>query len=123
MSRDGEIVGLKASNNGRSCESHECCGENLSADDLICFRFCVLDFEDGPEEAIKAVRIRDGTESCVVGFLPRNIVKSRKAKFIDKFAQVIELYEYSENRTKIGKSNRNLGIASFRLLEDIPKME
>ena len=38
-------------------------------------------------------------------------------------AQVIELYEYSENRTKRGKSHRNLGMASFRLLEDIPKME
>lgn len=123
MSSDGEIIGLKASNNGRLCESHECCGENLSADDLIRFRFCVLDFEDGTEEAIKAVRIRDGTESCVVGFLSRNIVKSRKDTFIDKFAQVIELYEYSENRTKRGKSQRNLGMASFRLLEEIPKME
>jgi len=46
---------LKASNNGRSCESHECCGENISADVLIRFRFFVLDFEDGPEKAIKAV--------------------------------------------------------------------
>ena len=49
--RDGEIVGLKSSNNGRSCESHECCGESLSTDDLIHFRFCVLDFEDAPVSA------------------------------------------------------------------------
>ena len=97
MSRDGEIVGLKASNNGRSCESHECCGEFISADDLIRIRRCVLNFEDGPEATIEAVRIRDGTESYVVGFLLRNIVKSRKDKFIDEFAQVIELYEHSEN--------------------------
>lgn len=123
MIRDGELIGLRASTNGRSCESHVCCGEHLSADDLIRFKFCVLEFEYGIEEAVKAVRIRDGTESCVVGFLPRNIVASSKNKFLDKFAQVIELYEYSENRTKRRKSHKNLGIASFRLLDDIPTLE
>ena len=84
---------------------------NLSADDLFCFRFFVLDFEDGPEEAIKAVWIQDCTEFCVVGLPPRNIVKSRKYKFIDKLAQVIELYEYS--KTEQSKEiHRNLGMAS-----------
>ena len=70
MCRDGEIVGLKSATNGRSCESHECCGEYLSEDDLICFKYCILEFDGEVEEEVKAVRIRDGTQSCVVGFLP-----------------------------------------------------
>ena len=123
MIHDGDIVCFIALNKGRSCESHECCWENLSADDLICFSFCVLDYEYGAKEAIKSVWIWIGTESCLVGFLPRNIVKSRKDTFIDKFSQVFELEENSENRTKQGKSHRNLGMATFCLLEDIPKME
>lgn len=123
MVRIGEIVGLKANTNGRSCESHDCCGESISADDLIRFRLCVLNFDHGVEEALKALRIRDGTESCVVGYLPRNVVRSRKEVFIDKFAQSIELYESSDNVTKRKKSHRNCGIASFRPLEDIRLIE
>jgi len=35
MTKDGEIVGLKEASNGRSCESHDCCGEHISPDDLV----------------------------------------------------------------------------------------
>lgn len=71
------------------------------------------------EDAIKFVRVRDGTETCTIGFLPRHIVKSRKHKFVGKFAQIIELYDESENETMRRKSYRNKGIASFRMLGDI----
>lgn len=65
MSCDGEIAGLKASSNVRSCESHESFVENLSADDIIQFRFCVLDFENGPEEAVNTVVIKT-EQTCVL---------------------------------------------------------
>jgi len=123
MERDGEIVGLHGTSNGRSCTSHACCGENLSPDDLIRFKFDVIEIEGHVEDAIKVVRIRDGAESCVVGFLPRNIVKVFKEKFVGQFAQVIELYDDSENTTMRRKSHRNKGMASFRLLQDIPEQE
>ena len=42
----------------------------------------MLDFEDGPEEALKAIQIQDGIEWCVIRFLPRNFAESRKDKFI-----------------------------------------
>jgi hypothetical protein len=103
-SRDNEIKGLNASNKRRSCESHEFCWENLSADEFNRFRLCV-DFEDGPAEAIRAVQSQDGTASCVVGFYPRNIVKRRKDKFIKKVAQVFQSYEYSANRNKVRNSS------------------
>lgn len=120
MSKDGEVVGLHGKSNGRSCASHECCGHHLLLDDLVRLRLCVVDIEGRTEEAIQVVRIRDGSESCVVGFLPRNLVRSSRMKYIDQFAQIIELYECSENSVKRRKSQRNKGMASFRLLQDIP---
>jgi hypothetical protein len=103
MSRDGEIVGLKECNNGRSCFSHSCCGEYLQLDDLICFRSSVADINGKVEEVVSVVRVREGTESCVVGFLPMNILKGSKDKFIGMFAQIIELYKCSESDYKSNK--------------------
>ena len=123
MTKEGEIVGLKGTSNGRSCVSHDCCGEHVNLDDLVRFRLSVADVDGKIEEAIHVVRIQDGTESCTIGFLPRNIVKSRKDKFIGKFAQIIELYKYSESAVKHQKSHRNKGVASFCLLDDIPQQE
>lgn len=123
MVKDGEIVGLKGISNERSCVAHACCGEHLSLDELVRFRLCIVDVDGKMEEGIAVVRIRDGSEACTVGFLPRNIVRSSKDKFNGKFAQIIELYESSECAIKRRKSNRNQGMASFRLLNDIPKSE
>lgn len=121
---DGEIVGLNGTSNGRSCASHECCGAHLVIDDLVRFRLYVADVDGKIEEAVQVIRIRDGTESCTVGFLPRNIVRSKKAaQFIGKFAQIIELYEESESEVKRRKNHLKKGVASFRLLDDIPQQE
>jgi hypothetical protein len=98
---------------------HDCCGKHVNLDGLVHFRLSVADVDDKVEEAIPVIQICDGTESRTIGFLPRNIVKSGKDKFIGKFAQIIELHEYSESEVKRRKSHRNKAIASFHLLEDI----
>ena len=123
MVKDGEIVGLKASNNGRSCEMHDCCGAHVYPDDLVRFKLACIDIDGKTEEAIKVVCVRDGTESCTVGFLPRNIVRSAKDSLVGKFAQVIELYKHSENPSMRRKGYRNCGIASYRLLKSIQEQE
>jgi hypothetical protein len=92
MAKDGEIVGLKGTSNGRSCVCHDCCGACVNLNYLIRFRLSVADVDGKIEEAIQVIRIRDGSESCTIGFLPRNIVKSGKENSIGKFAQIIELY-------------------------------
>ena len=71
--------------------------------------------------AMKAVVVRDGTELCTVGFLGKNIAALEKTRFRyqDNFAQIIELYDESDNQTKRARSNHNLGVASFRLFDDI----
>jgi len=81
---------------------------------------------DGVDQAgIKAVLILDGTELCTVGFLGESIAALKKTsdKFVNKFAQVIELYDSSENAAKRAKSHNKLGVCSFRLLEDIQIQE
>ena len=124
LTRDGEIFGINGSTNGRSCESHDCCGSRLMPDDLIRFKLTVIDTGIRKnEEAIKAVRVRDGTETCTVGFLPRSLVVCRKERFVGQFAQIIELYGMSENKTMRRKSHQNKGIASFRLLDEIQEQE
>ena len=57
MTKDGEIVGPKGTSNGRSCVSHDCCGEHVNLDDLVRFRLSVADVDGNIEEAIQVVRI------------------------------------------------------------------
>ena len=62
---DGELLGLNASSNGRSCEQHECCGKAVKPDDVIRFKLAVVEAVLGkPLEMIKAVIIKDSTELC-----------------------------------------------------------
>ena len=123
MAKDSEIVGLKGTGNGRSCISPVLCGEHVKLDDLVQLRLSVPDIDGKIEQAMQVVLIQDGTESSAIGFLPRNIVKSRKEKVIGKFVQIIELDEYSESRMKHRKSHQNKGVAYFCLLDDILQQE
>ena len=124
--KDGEIHGLFEDSNGRSCCSHECCGEHLRRDDIVRFvatRVPLENTQGASEDAVAAIRISDGTETCRVGFLPRRLTKWKNDRCIDKFAQIIELYDDMEEAVYKRKSKRCIGVASFRLLDDIPSFE
>jgi hypothetical protein len=41
MSRVGEIVVLEGEKGGRSCESHDVCGNNLDVGDLVKFKVTI----------------------------------------------------------------------------------
>ena len=95
---DGEIVGLQGTTNDRTCESHTCCGDSIKKDSVIWFKLTAVYGKTGiVEKAIKAVRISDGTELCAVAYLPQCIMKNFPDQFVGKFAQVIELYDLSDN--------------------------
>ena len=88
------------------------------------FKVVVVEENGEMETKMKVVKIRDGTESCHVGFLPRHILHgSRKEKFENQFGQVLELYKESNDMTKQRKNARLFGVASVRLLGDIQNME
>jgi hypothetical protein len=60
----------------------------------------MLEVQGGaPVEALKVLKIKDGTEGCHVGFLPRHILKgARRNEFKDAFGQVILLYRTRQSR-------------------------
>lgn len=130
---DGEMVGLHNPANGRSCVAHECCGRHLVVGDLVRFKREILRIDyAGPgaaepnfryETVLKVVVIRDGVESCHVGFLPRHVVaRSQEVNRLHgKFAQVLELYDDDDDVAHVRKkkSIRNHGMASYRLVEHI----
>jgi hypothetical protein len=98
MSRDGNIVGLKGEEGGRSCEIHDVCGNYLAVGDLVKLKVIISLFREEEEVVIKVVKIQDGNETCHVGFLPQHIVYgSRKEKLRKNYAQVLELYKDPED--------------------------
>ena len=116
--KDGEIYGLNASSNRRSCEQHQVCGKEIFPNDLVRFKFSVLEFNGEIERAIKVVQVRDGTEMCTVGYLPRHIIH-RKDRVEGKFSRIIELYSESEKSMMRKKDKLKHGVASYRFLSDI----
>jgi hypothetical protein len=130
-----KFLALKAFGNGRSCGQHDCCGMVVVPNDILHLKLPIIDgmgvgkevdSEDTmPEETIKAVHVWDGTELCTVGFLSRSIVavEKDKARYIGRFEQVIELYDHLTDKTMSLKSKRNMGVTSFRLLEDIQEQD
>jgi hypothetical protein len=73
MSRDGEIVGLEGEEGGRSCKSHDVCGNHLDVGDLVKFKVTMSLVGDEEEVVIKVIKIWDENETRLVGFLPRHI--------------------------------------------------
>ena len=117
-----EIVGLKVNSNGRQCHLHECCGEALKVGDVVKLVRTVLHGSDGAEEdAIKAVKIVQGTVGCTVGFIPR-AVKDHKlvTNHVDKFGIVQVIFEESDNPYLKQRALAYCGVAGVILLEDIP---
>jgi hypothetical protein len=122
VQRHLEIVGLHASSNGRSCSVHTCCGDFLKVGDLLRLQKCVVTIEGQINDAIKCVRIIDGTDSCTAAFVPRSMVKNVKIETkLDTFVQVLELYDDSENTHKRRKSHQNKGMAGCIFLAAIPE--
>jgi uncharacterized protein YcbX len=71
-------------------------------------------------EAMKVIKIKDGTEAYNVGFLQRYIVKgARKEELTNAYGQVILLYNDSTLEMMKQKNKRLLGMASFRILAEI----
>ena len=116
---DIEIVGLKNSSNGRSCGVHAICGEDVGPGDVLRLVPCVIFVGDTPENAVKAVKVVDGMDSCTVGFVPRAQAKLKKVRdHHNKFVTVKELYEDSGNSYKRSKDRSNYGMASVAFLDE-----
>ena len=116
------ITGLRRSDNGCSCHYHNPCGQLVEVGCLVRFMYTIIAGRNGAEEAIASVAVRHGQESCRVGFLPHECLSSQE-RYIDKFAQVDELYHDHEDAEKRSLDNVLCGAAECVLLDDIPPFE
>jgi hypothetical protein len=124
--RHMEIVGLKECGNGRVCERHLFCGEQVVVGDIMRLQKCVVDSYDlgSVEPAIACVLIRGGSETCRVAFVPRVLLKLPMVKNnVDKHIQVVEMFASSRNSAKRRKDFLNCGMAGVIFLDEIPKTE
>jgi hypothetical protein len=116
-----EIVGLHGETNGRCCVQHEGCGKYLLVGDVCRVVRTQVRIKDAVQDALKVVKIADGTESCVVGFVPKAYMKNKEVqKSINQMIQVLELYDESDNTAKQRSSKRNQGMASVMPLSQVP---
>jgi hypothetical protein len=113
----GDIVGISASGNGRSCEQHACCGNYLQLNDTVIFKAVMIERDGEIENAIAAKVLREGTVSCIVGFLPLAVVVRSGEFFVNKVAQITEIYTEDSSLAKRRKMHQNLGVCKFRLLD------
>ena len=77
-----DIVGLEASNNGRSCENHEVCGCVVAPDVVVRFKVvqlahAVVDEANPSVEApsIAVYHVTGGVDTCRIGFLRIHLLK------------------------------------------------
>lgn len=104
-----EIVGIAASDSGRSCDEHDVCGSVLAEDVVVRFRKVQIIRACKEETAIAVYWVSDGIDRCRVGFLQRHLVKHWK-QYDGLLAQVIEIYgQDAESPTKRKKFHHNKG--------------
>lgn len=113
-----EIVGIQESGRGRSCEEHNVCGEALMLDSVVRFRSIQIINEKGKEEtAIGVFWVTDGVDRCLVGFLPRHLVK-HSVQYEGRVAQVVEFLRESESPSQRKRSHQNRGICMAAWLQN-----
>ena len=123
-SPDLEIVGLNSSTNDRSCCQHKICGEYVFVNDVLRLVRCIVTINGRAEEAIKLVKIADGSDTCTVAFVPWAFSSNPKVKNrVNKFVQVVEIYKNSDSTHKRRLANQNHGMASVVFMDEIPVNE
>ena len=113
-----DIVGIEEGSCGRSCEEHGVCGTVLEENAVVRIRHVQILVDGSEESALAAYWIEDGIDRCHVGFLPRHLLKHWK-EYDGRIAQIVEMYNDSENSAKRRKSQRNLGCCCAVLIDTV----
>lgn len=67
------------------------------------------------ESALGVFLVSDGVDRCLIGFLPRQLIRDSE-KFNNRIAQVVANLEVSENNADRARSKRNKGVVRAALL-------
>ena len=117
-----DVVGINASDDGRSCEKHAACGSVLAPDVVVRIRSVQVEREGDPEGAKEATalavyHVSGGIDCCRVGFLRRHLLKY-KDEYNARLAQVTEVFgEDTESPSDRQKHYRNKGCCRAVLIE------
>jgi hypothetical protein len=100
------------------------CGNHLAVGDFVKFKVMMYLVEEEEEVVIEVIKIWYGNETWLDGFLRRHIgYGSQKEKLRNKYAQVLELNKESADFKNKRKNRCPVGVASYRLLDDIQDLE
>ena len=87
-----ELVGLDLGAAGRSCERHEVCGTAITLNNIIILRAgCVTGPDMDIHEVVEAHKVANGTQTCLVGFLARRFLRTKR-HYINQMYQVVNDY-------------------------------
>lgn len=123
LAKTGDIVGLYASTNGRSCNLHPCCGEQLELGDKVAFRRRLVQVDGVNEFGIEVILMNNYEPTCTVGFLPRHVVARCNHEAPIWFAEIIEICSTSNNEIKRKLSHENKGMARYRRIDNMQMFE
>ena len=116
---DLEIVGTSSATNGRSCQLHEVCGEHLCEGDVCRLVLTTVSIQNIEEEAIKVVKVVNGIDTCMVGFVTRSFTAMERVySHVGGLIIINEMYSKSTNEYKQRLSARNKGMASASLVDE-----
>mmetsp|Transcript_19164 Transcript_19164/g.52629 ORF Transcript_19164/g.52629 Transcript_19164/m.52629 type:complete len:152 (-) Transcript_19164:59-514(-) len=120
-----EVVGLNYADPNPPALADEIAGSSVvKVGDLLRLKKTQVLAGCGFEDAVACVLVRDAEEVCRVAYVPQILVGNPMIeRNIDRFAQVVELYETSANSAKQEKSKRDGGVAAVVLLDEIPNLE
>ena len=113
MNNELDVVGLNASENGRSCGMHLVCGQQVVAGMTVRFRWVPVVVEGRDEMGIAVHVVKeDGGDGCRVGFLKRHM-KVKHAQLEGVTAAVVRVLSTEKNATPVKEErafvHHNLG--------------
>ena len=97
-------------------------GENVSEGDVLVFKPHLTELhseessEVSGEMALAAVKLEESKPSCIIGLVSASYKCSYDLQIINRFAEVVEVYQESENLSKKRKSERVHGLLVFKLI-------
>jgi hypothetical protein len=114
-----DIVGLTKNDNGRSCESHEVCGDHVKVDDILQVEKCIVTINGVNEGALAAYKLSNGQKHCRVGFVARHLIRRVKEGTL---LQVLTIYQDSESEQDRKRAYRNGGMCLCAVLAQNEKV-
>ena len=116
----GDIVGIDASDSGRSCHVHKCCDSVIAPDVVVCFQAVQLLQDNGEKVvALAAHHMTGGVDGCHLGFLQRHLLRC-KDECNGRLAQVADVFdEKSESPSDQEKHHRNKGCCRATLIKAV----